>query len=82
MSFGIGKALIAAPALVVFAVAWAAVEVIERLQCYRRARRERAQLLNMGERELRDLGLSRVDAVRYAAEAAWRDCARLGRAVP
>lgn len=82
MSLGIGKAMMTAPALIVFAVSWAAVELLERLQCYRRARRERAQLLTMGERELHDLGISRVDAVRYATESTWRDCARLGKAVP
>lgn len=82
MSLGIGKALLTAPALIVFAVAWAAVELVERLQCYRRARRERAQLLAMGERELHDLGLSRVDAIHYATEPAWRDCARLGKVAP
>lgn len=82
MSFGIGKALITAPALIVFAAAWAAVEFVERIQCYLRARRERAQLLAMGDRELHDLGLSRVDAIRYATEPAWRDCARLGKVVP
>lgn len=82
MSLGIGKVLMTAPALIVFAISWAAVEVVEGLQCYRRARRERAQLLAMGERELRDLGLSRVDAVRYAAQSPWRDCARLGKVAP
>lgn len=82
MNSGIGKALLAAPALVVFGLAWAAVELLERIQCYRRARRERAQLLGMGERDLRDLGLSRVDAIRIAESAGWRDCYKLGRAVP
>ena len=82
MTLAIGKFLATAPALVAFAIAWAAVEAIERLQCYRQARRERAQLLALDDRELRDLGLSRVDALQVAERPAWRDCARRRRAVP
>lgn len=82
MSLGIGKMLAAVPALLAFGGAWAAVELWERWNCYRRARRERAQLLAMGERDLHDLGLSRVDAVRYAEAPVWRDCSGLRRAVP
>lgn len=80
MSLAIGKAVLAAPALLVFGLAWAAVELIERFQCYRQARRERAQLLALDDRDLHDLGLSRVDAVRLANEPAWRSCQKPGRA--
>lgn len=82
MILGLGNALLAAPALVVFGLAWAAVELVERFACYRQARRERAQLLAMGERDLRDLGLSRVDALRLSTTPTWRECAKPRRTAP
>lgn len=39
---------------------------------YRCRRRERAQLLAMGERERRDIGISRYDALREAGKPFWR----------
>lgn len=41
-------------------------DVLARISCYRRLRQERHQLLAMDERELRDIGISRVDAFRIA----------------
>lgn len=41
-------------------------DVLTRISCYRRLRQERDQLLAMGERDLRDIGISRVDAFRIA----------------
>lgn len=70
----IGKALAALPAGIVLSGAWLAVEAIERLACYRRALRERAQLLGLNDRELRDIGISRVDAIREADRPAWSGC--------
>lgn len=78
MHFAIGKALTAARVPIVLGLSWVAVEMVERLRCYRRSRRERAQLLAMGERELRDLGLSRVDALRFATQL-WDGCAKRER---
>jgi len=74
MTLTIGKALIAVPAALVLGLAWLAVEAVERFQCYRRARRERDQLLGLGERELRDIGISRVDALREASRPLWNGC--------
>jgi uncharacterized protein YjiS (DUF1127 family) len=82
MSLAVGKALAAAPALAVFGLSWATVELAERIHSYRRARRERAQLLAMSERELRDLGLSRIDALRLANQPMWRNRAKPGKATP
>ncbi len=75
MTIAISKVFGAAPALLVLSASWLAVTAVERWQCYRRARRERAQLLGLGERELRDVGLSRVDAIREANRPLWGDCA-------
>jgi uncharacterized protein YjiS (DUF1127 family) len=75
MTLAISKALAATPALLVLSVSWLAVAAVERWQCYRRARRERTQLLGLGERELRDIGLSRVDAIREAGKSLWGGCA-------
>jgi uncharacterized protein YjiS (DUF1127 family) len=36
-------------------------------------RRERAELLAMSERDLRDIGITRCDALREAAKPLWRD---------
>ncbi|HUK59187.1 MAG TPA: DUF1127 domain-containing protein [Stellaceae bacterium] len=36
-------------------------------------RRERAQLLQLTERELRDIGITRCDALREAAKPLWRE---------
>jgi uncharacterized protein YjiS (DUF1127 family) len=41
---------------------------VARWAAYRQARRERAQLLALGDRELRDIGISRVDAVHEATK--------------
>jgi uncharacterized protein YjiS (DUF1127 family) len=75
MTLTISKLFTAAPALLVLSASWLAVTVVERWQCYRRARRERAQLLGLGERDLRDLGISRVDAIREANKSWWGTCA-------
>ncbi len=74
MTLTMGKALGSAPAALVLGIAGLAAEALERFTCYRRARRERAQLLAFGERDLRDLGLSRVDALRVANRPLWRGC--------
>ena len=42
------------------------------VRAWRRRARGRAQLTRMGERELRDLGLSRFDARREAGKPFWR----------
>lgn len=75
MTIAISKVFGAAPALLALSASWLAVTAVERWQCYRRARRERAQLLSLGERDLRDLGLSRVDAIREASKSLWGGCA-------
>ncbi len=62
------------PVLGSLLAAWGAVELWERIQCYRRLRRERAQLLALSDRELGDVGISRVDAMREASRPLWRDC--------
>jgi len=36
-------------------------------------RRERNQLLSMGDRDLHDIGISRVDAVSAAERSLWRE---------
>jgi len=43
-----------------------------RLWLYRQMRRERAQLLALSDRELRDIGLSRYDALHEARKPFWR----------
>jgi uncharacterized protein YjiS (DUF1127 family) len=62
------------PVLGSLLAAWGGVELWERIQCYRRQRRERAQLLGLSERELSDIGVSRADAMREASRPLWRDC--------
>lgn len=42
------------------------------LRAMRQASQERAQLLALSERDLRDIGISRVDAVRIASQPLWR----------
>lgn len=74
MKLRTGKARGALPAALILGVAGLAVEAAERVNCYRRARRERAQLLALGERELRDIGISRVDAMREASRPLWSGC--------
>ncbi len=54
---------------------------IQRFECYRRARRERHQLLGLNERELRDIGITRVDAWREAERPLWSGCSA-GRLSP
>lgn len=76
MTLAISKVFAATPALLVLSVSWLAVAAVERWRCYRRARRERDQLLAMDERGLRDLGLSRVDALQVAGQSMWRGCAQ------
>ncbi len=46
--------------------------VVARLLHYRRMSRERAQLLALTERERRDIGISRLDAIREAQRPFWR----------
>jgi uncharacterized protein YjiS (DUF1127 family) len=74
MAITLVKALGSAPAALVFGLAWLAVEALERFNCYRRARQERGQLLALGDRDLRDIGISRVDAFREANRSAWSGC--------
>lgn len=74
MTLTIGKAFAAVPAALVLGLAWLAVEAVERFQCYRRARQERDQLLGLNERELHDIGISRVDALREAGRSLWNGC--------
>jgi uncharacterized protein YjiS (DUF1127 family) len=79
MALALSKTLAAAPALLVLSASWLAVSLVERWQCYRRARQERNQLLGLGDRELRDIGMSRVDAVREAGRSLWQGCASFDR---
>lgn len=74
MSFAVAKNLGAAPALIVLSLSWLAVTLLERWQCYRQARRERSQLLSLGERDLHDIGISRIDALRIANKPLWQGC--------
>jgi uncharacterized protein YjiS (DUF1127 family) len=46
----------------------AVATALELLAAYRRARRERAQLLSLGERELHDIGITRLDALNAARQ--------------
>lgn len=46
--------------------------IAARLWLYRRRRRERAQLLALTERERRDMGITRIDAIREAEKPFWR----------
>ena len=45
----------------------------ELLATWLQRRRERHQLLQLTERELRDIGITRGDALREAAKPLWRD---------
>jgi uncharacterized protein YjiS (DUF1127 family) len=45
----------------------------ERLAAWLQRRRERCELLKLNERELRDIGITRCDALREAAKPLWRD---------
>ena len=46
--------------------------VAERLQIWRRRAQERRQLLAMSDRDLCDIGITRVDAWREANKPLWR----------
>ena len=46
--------------------------LIARVLHYRCICRERAQLLALGERERRDIGISRCEAIREARKPFWR----------
>lgn len=46
--------------------------LIARLRLCHELQRERAQLLALNERELHDIGISRIDAVREARKPLWR----------
>jgi len=74
MTLTMGKAFAAAPAALVLGIAWLAAVTAERFNCWRQARRERDQLLGLNDRELRDIGISRVDALREAGRPLWNGC--------
>jgi uncharacterized protein YjiS (DUF1127 family) len=67
------------PVLAGLLAAWGGVELWERVQCYRRLRREREQLVALSDRELGDIGISRTDALREAGRPLWRGCLSLER---
>lgn len=46
------------------------------LRCWRQLRRERQQLLAMNDAELRDIGLSRIDAIAAARRPIFQPCLR------
>jgi uncharacterized protein YjiS (DUF1127 family) len=46
---------------------------------YRQMRRERAQLLALSDRDLRDIGITRVDALRAATKPRSRQRSAIGR---
>ncbi len=46
------------------------------LCCWRQLQRERQQLLAMNDVELRDIGLSRIDAVAAAQRPSFQPCLR------
>ncbi len=48
----------------------------------RQAARERRELLALGERDLRDIGISRADAVREADRPLWHSIAGRGDGWP
>jgi len=50
----------------------AAGQLVAVLGDLKRAAQERAQLLSLNERELRDIGISRVDAIREADRPLWQ----------
>jgi len=74
MTLTMGKTFTAIPAALVLGIAGLAFEAVERLNCWRRARRERDQLLGLNERELHDIGISRVDALREASRPLMAGC--------
>jgi uncharacterized protein YjiS (DUF1127 family) len=47
--------------------------LIARLSHCRQIQREREQLLALTDRELRDIGISRADAIHEARKPLWRD---------
>jgi uncharacterized protein YjiS (DUF1127 family) len=49
----------------------AAGQLVAVLGDLKRAAQERAQLLSLSDRELRDIGISRVDALREADRPLW-----------
>jgi uncharacterized protein YjiS (DUF1127 family) len=48
-------------------------DLLALLHAYAQLRRERTQLLSLGERELHDIGLSRIDAIGAAERSLWRE---------
>lgn len=52
------------------------------LQAYLELRRERAQLLALTERQRRDIGITRLDAVSEARKPLWRDLRRRAQGRP
>ena len=50
-----------------------ASSLIQRLAHLWKRRREREQLLSLTERELKDIGLTRYDAVMEARRPLWKD---------
>jgi uncharacterized protein YjiS (DUF1127 family) len=49
-----------------------AVGIAGLLRAMHQAAHERAQLLSLSDRDLRDIGITRVDAVRAAEQPLWR----------
>lgn len=47
--------------------------LVRTLSLWRRRARERAQLLRLGDRELRDIGLTPADAAFLASKPFWRE---------
>jgi uncharacterized protein YjiS (DUF1127 family) len=45
---------------------------LQRVRAWRARRRERRQLLGLGDAALKDLGLSRIDAWQEASKPFWR----------
>ena len=50
----------------------AAGQLVAVLGDLKRAATERSELLSLGDRELRDIGISRVDALREASRPLWK----------
>ena len=48
--------------------------VLRFARCWRQLRLEYRQLLLMNDRQLSDIGLSRIDAVQATRGPVWRDC--------
>jgi len=51
----------------------AAVRVAAAAGEFRQAARERRQLLALSDRDLQDIGISRIDALQEAEKPLWRD---------